>query len=68
MKPALIETVADRRWDAWIDKYPSYIDAGNKCVNLVQSQTFWRGIEKIIGVFKPFVDLLRIVDTKKCIG
>ena len=63
--PSLNETVADRRWDAWIVKYPSYQVVATKCVQLVQSTMFWRNIEKIVGVSKPFVDLLRTFDTDK---
>ena len=65
LRPALNETVADRRWDAWIAKYPTYQSAATKCVQLVQSISFWRNVEKVVGVTKPFVDLLRIVDTDK---
>lgn len=65
VRPALNETVADRRWDLWVDKYPSYNADALKCTQLVQSVAFWRNLEKIIGVSKPFVDLLRVVDTEK---
>ena len=58
---------ADRRWDLWVDKYPSYSVAALKCTQLVQSIVFWHNLEKIIGVSKPFVDFLMVLDTEKFI-
>ena len=65
LRPALNEAVADRRWDAWLEKYPTYIEASNHCVALVQSLNFWRNVENIMGVCKPFVDILHMVETDK---
>lgn len=33
----------------------------------MHSVTFWRNVEKIVGLAKPFVDLIRLVDTEKFI-
>ena len=38
-----------------------------KCVKLVQSQTFWESVEKIVGISEPFVVLLQTVDTEKLV-
>ena len=35
LRPALNEIIADRRWDAWIAKYPTYQSVATKCVQLV---------------------------------
>lgn len=51
---ALNETMANRRCDAWIAKYPSYQVVAAKCVQLVQSTMFWRTVKKLVGVLKPF--------------
>ena len=37
----------------------------SKCVQLVHAVTFWRNVEKIVANTKPFVDLLRLVDSEK---
>ncbi|KAH7430047.1 hypothetical protein KP509_09G080400 [Ceratopteris richardii] len=65
LNPALVEMIADRRWEAWLEKYSSYQVATSKCTCLIQSKKFYHNLEKIIGITKPFVELLRMVDTDK---
>ena len=33
----------------------------------MHSISFWKDVEKILGIAKPFVDLLRLVDSEKLI-
>ncbi|KAH7366153.1 hypothetical protein KP509_18G065400 [Ceratopteris richardii] len=65
VKSALVEMIADRRWEAWLEKYSTYRVATSKCTCLIQSQNFWCNLKKIVGIIKPFVELLRMVDTDK---
>ena len=64
---ALLETVLDQHFDAWLSKYKGFAIIGVKCVQLVTSTLFWAKCQKIVDIVKPFVDLLRIVDTDKFI-
>ena len=63
VRPALVETIADRRWERWMTKHAQHADAGYKCSDLILSSTFWAKGERIITLAKPFVILLRLVDS-----
>ena len=65
VRAALQETVADRRFQTWMIKHPIHTLAASKCVSLVNSTLFWSKVQKIQAVVKPFVELLRVVDTDK---
>ena len=67
VKPALVETVADRRWDIWLEKYPKLQVARAKCYQLVNSPVFWRNVDKVVTVAEPFVHLIRLVDKEASI-
>ncbi|KAH7278423.1 hypothetical protein KP509_38G040200 [Ceratopteris richardii] len=45
--------------DANHAKYPSYRVATSKCMSLIQSQSFWHNLEKIIDITKPFFVIVK---------
>ena len=67
VKPALVGTVADRRWQMWVEVNPKHDAAATKCHQLINSPTFWRNVEKIVVITEPFVHLIRLVDKEACI-
>ena len=49
--------------DAWVEKNAPHVTNANKCMQLMHLCTFWQNVEKIVGITKTFVDLLRLVDS-----
>ena len=65
MCAALVETIADCIFEIWMARHKEVVTLANRCISLVNSATFWSKVQKIVDVVKPFVTLLRIVDTDK---
>ena len=65
VRAALQETIADRRFQAWMLKHPNHVISASKCASSINSTSFWSKVQKILSITKPFVELLRIVDTDK---
>ncbi|CAL8465691.1 g5227 [Coccomyxa elongata] len=62
VKSALQETAVSAEFKEWADKQ-SYKAEAIRVKKLILNEDLWTNIELMVGLFKPIVDLLRLVDS-----
>ena len=65
VRVVLVETVANRKFETWMATHKEVVILANIGISLVTSASFWSKVQIFFDVVKPFVTLLRIVDTDK---
>ena len=56
VRAALVETIVDQFFEAWVGIHKLFVVATNGCINLVTSTSFWTKVQKLLIPSNPLLN------------